>query len=178
MRESDLFWLEENMRVAYEVENLKEESGTEGICLRLIYLYERMDEVKKDIAEFARKYAQSILDDKPYLERHGLAFQVKRFQKDYNNLSAEFDRTIGVKMKGKITDEMIARAKEYPIENLVEVNGKGFALCVNHDDKKPSMLTRGNYAHCFSCGYTGSVIDVAMKVKGMDFISAVKALNH
>lgn len=165
------------MRIAQAVEDLKDEWGVEGICLRLIYLYERMDEFKKDIADFARKYTQSILGDKPYLERHGLAFQLKRLQKDYDKLSVEFDKTIGVKMKGKITDEMIARAREYPIENLIEVNSKGFALCVNHDDKKPSMLTRGNYAHCFSCGYTGDVLDVAMKVRGLDFTGAVKALQ-
>lgn len=177
MRDSESFWLTENMRIAEEVENMKEEFGVEGVCLRLIYLYEAMDNLKKDIAEFASKYTQSILDDNPYLERYGLACQVKMLQKDYNNLSAEFDRIIGVNMKGQITDEMIARAKEHPIENLVEVNGKGFALCINHDDKKPSMLTRGNYAHCFSCGYTGSVIDVAMKVKGLDFVGAVKALT-
>lgn len=177
MRGYKEFWEKENIRIALAIEDLKEEWGAEGICLRLIYLYERMEELKALIAEYASKYTLSIQIDKPYLERHGLAVQLKRMQKDYSSLSMEFDRIIGVKTKGQITDEMIQRAREYPIEHLIEVDKKGFALCVNHADKKPSMLTRGNYAHCFSCGYTGDVLDVAMKVKGWNFVEAVKALN-
>jgi len=72
---------------------------------------------------------------------------------------------------------MIERAREYPLDAIIEVNRRGYALCVAHPDKNPSMWTKGNYAHCFSCGYTGDPIDVWMKVNGVDFKTAVKGMQ-
>lgn len=76
-----------------------------------------------------------------------------------------------------VTDDMIIRAKEYPLERLVEVNNQGFACCIWHDDKNPSMYCKKNYAHCFSCGKTGDTIDVYMELYNCSFQEAVKALN-
>lgn len=83
-----------------------------------------------------------------------------------------------VENSGKISDEMIQRAKEYPIGNLLEINKAGFATCINHDDKKPSMYTKNNYAYCFSCGYHADTIGVIMKLHNLDFVSAVKFINN
>jgi len=79
------------------------------------------------------------------------------------------------KSKNGVTDEMIARAKEYPMENLVEVS-RGMALCLWHDDHNPSMLVKNNFAHCFSCHRTADVIDVYRILHGATFPEAVKAL--
>lgn len=77
----------------------------------------------------------------------------------------------------RITDEDIARAKEYPIENLVEVNSAGFAKCINHNDEHPSMYCKGNFAYCFSCGYTADPIKLAMDINGWSFIETVRRLS-
>ena len=83
------------------------------------------------------------------------------------------------KSASTITTELIARAREYPIRDLVETNSRGYALCVNpeHDDHSPSMWTKNNFAHCFSCNWTGDSIDVAMKVYGVTFREAVEKLS-
>ena len=76
----------------------------------------------------------------------------------------------------KITSDMIERAKEYPIENIVKVNKKGFALCPEHDDHRPSMDCRNNFCYCYACGWTGSVLDLYMKLHNTDFATAVEFL--
>ena len=78
----------------------------------------------------------------------------------------------------KITEQMIENARDYPIEEIIEINKDGFALCIDHNDKNPSMYCKNNYAHCFSCGYSGDTISVYMKVFRCSFIEAVKALQN
>lgn len=84
-----------------------------------------------------------------------------------------------VEHKGRITDEDIERAKEFPIGELVEVNRRGFARCINHSpDNNPSMWCKSNRVKCFSCQWSGSTIDVYMKLHDVDFIKAVKELKR
>ncbi len=75
----------------------------------------------------------------------------------------------------RITKSNIERAKSYPLESLVTVeNGK--AICVSHDDKRPSMDVRNGFAYCYSCGWHGDVIAVFMKIHNVDLIDAVNRL--
>lgn len=78
----------------------------------------------------------------------------------------------------QISPEMIARAREYPIDKLIEFN-KGKARCISgaHEDKHPSMSIKDNYAHCFSCGYNADSIKVTIQIKNLSFKEAVKWLN-
>jgi DNA primase len=50
--------------------------------------------------------------------------------------------------------------------------------CPFHDDKTPSLfLTPGNDLwHCFSCGRGGDALSLAMQVKRIGFMDAVKEL--
>ena len=71
---------------------------------------------------------------------------------------------------------MIQRAKEYPIDRLLEIK-KGKALCISHAEKNPSMNCKNNFAYCHACGYTGDVIDIYMRLNNVSFIEAVRRLN-
>jgi len=84
-----------------------------------------------------------------------------------------------VKMEG-ITDEMIARAKEYPIRDLLGDPVMNKYCCLWHNDKKPSMhyYEGTNTVHCFSCGKSGDSVDVYMELNNSNFIEAVKALSQ
>lgn len=84
--------------------------------------------------------------------------------------------------KQSITDEDIARAKEYPIEELFtqltaqEVR-RGMTTCIFHPDKTASMsLKKHNRFHCFGCDAKGSTIDLYMKLNNVDFLTAVRAI--
>lgn len=79
--------------------------------------------------------------------------------------------------KSGITEDMIQRAKEYPIEQLLEVK-KGKSLCINHAERNPSMNCKNNFAYCHACGYTGDVIDIKMKLDNLSFVEAIRRLNE
>ncbi len=78
---------------------------------------------------------------------------------------------------------------EIPILELAERLGleirRKQARCFNsqahtHGDKKPSLGfdTKTNRFKCFACGVSGSVIDLYMAIKGVDFNTAVNDLSE
>jgi DNA primase len=70
------------------------------------------------------------------------------------------------------------RALTYPIENLVKVNGMGFAFCPFHKEKTPSMkVYQDNHAFCFGCSTRADSISLAMHKYGITFKEAIKKLN-
>jgi hypothetical protein len=74
----------------------------------------------------------------------------------------------------------IAKAKSYPIENLIQVDHNGFTKCPFHSEKTPSfkVYRKQNRFHCFSCGADGDSIDLVCKMNSLDFKSAIKFLNE
>jgi hypothetical protein len=81
----------------------------------------------------------------------------------------------------------VEQAKEFPINNLVsqfssEEKEIGFyrnIKCILHEDSTASMkLYQNNTYYCFGCNQGGDVIDLLMKKRGVDFISAVKWLTN
>lgn len=95
---------------------------------------------------------------------------------------AYLDKYIALCAKRKVVGDggvNIARAKQVPITNFVEVNSSGFARCPLHNEKTPSMkyYPDQNKWWCFSCNQGGDAIDFVMKIEGLDFIGAVKRLG-
>lgn len=84
----------------------------------------------------------------------------------------------GITRKDGITDEMIQRARDYPITELIEFK-RGTALAFCHDDHSPSLRLwqAGNRATCYPCGKSFNPIDVLMERDGFTFIEAVKQLQ-
>ena len=59
----------------------------------------------------------------------------------------------------------------------------GKMTCPFHGDRNASLQIYRNNGrhsgwHCFGCGKGGSVIDFVMEHEGVDFITAVKAIDH
>lgn len=83
---------------------------------------------------------------------------------------------------GQITDANIEQAREYPIKELYEqLTGykprHGMVHCPFHDDRTASMsVGKYNRYKCFGCDEKGDVIDLYMKLEGVDFITAIKKL--
>lgn len=62
----------------------------------------------------------------------------------------------------------------------IEVNRAGFACCVVHEEKTPSMKIyegEGGF-HCFGCGATGDVITFVQKLFDVAFLEALTKLNQ
>ncbi len=87
------------------------------------------------------------------------------------------DRAL-LKFEGGITDDMIAQARAYPIDQLITFQ-RGAALAWCHDDKRPSLThdRKRNRAKCWPCDKSFDSIAVLMDRDGMSFVDAVRALQ-
>ena len=72
----------------------------------------------------------------------------------------------------------IARAKTYPIENLVKMDRSGFAKCMLHAEQTGSfkVYKKENKWHCFGCSTGGDVIDLVGRIQNLSFKEAVEKL--
>ena len=108
-----------------------------------------------------------------YYERRKRAVEENHWQK-----VAELRREAGIKEReGVITPEEIARAKKFPLVDILKINSAGFSRCFKHDEKVASLYCKKNFVHCFSCGWTGDTIAILMERDGMNFVEAVKKLS-
>jgi len=75
---------------------------------------------------------------------------------------------------GKINDAMIARAKDVPIDTLLDI-GRNNIECLWHDDRSPSLSyhKKGNFVKCFACDEYADSIKVYQKINNCDFKTAV-----
>jgi hypothetical protein len=77
----------------------------------------------------------------------------------------------------RLTEDMIATAKKFPIEQLIEVNRAGFAKCLWHTDTRPSMFCKKNFCHCFVCQKSADTIEIVMEKEGLSFKDSVMRLQ-
>lgn len=77
-----------------------------------------------------------------------------------------------------IGEAEVLRAKEVPIDSLIEVGRNGFATCPFHTDRTASLRVYldTNRWYCFSCNAGTDVIDLVMKFHQVKFAEAVKML--
>ena len=110
---------------------------------------------------------------------------IVRIQKELRHAQWKLDEikellnpTVGeLQNKTSITDSMIERARQYPLDRLIDINRAGFARCIWHTDTHPSMFCKKNFAHCFSCNKSGDTIKVLMDRDGLTFREAVMRLQ-
>lgn len=88
-------------------------------------------------------------------------------------------KTLTIKtVEGEITDDMIEAAREYPVENLVDLRrDRCVAFC--HDSDSDSMVRsrNGNILWCNVCNRAFDPIGVLMERDAVSFRDAVKQLN-
>ena len=84
---------------------------------------------------------------------------------------------------GRLTDNAILAARDYPIQDLFEVSfrrsgNRLIGLCPFHTEKSPSfcVFLSKNKAHCFGCQKSVDSIGAYMELNGYDFKAAVLAL--
>lgn len=75
----------------------------------------------------------------------------------------------------RISQEQKEKAHSRFIGEFIELKNN-FANCPFHNERTPSFHVRENKFYCFGCGEKGDVISFIMKLKGLDFIGAVKFL--
>lgn len=113
-----------------------------------------------------------LLVEKDALERE------RTLLKMYERLLAK-ESPMFKKEIGSITDEMIARAKDYPFEELLpEPLRMRRCKCPIHDGKNSqSFEVKNNRGRCHSCGWHGDPIQYVMDTQGLSFPEAVRKLS-
>ena len=141
----------------------------------------RVMELTLDIEELVDAAAEAETEDEAsiYLVWVGdLGREMEQIRRDIRT-AEEMIHPPKNQPKDRITDEDIARAKEYPVNQVVEFDRQGRALAWCHDDHKPSLYygARKNVAVCPVCGKTFNAVDVLMARDDLSFIEAVKRLR-
>lgn len=78
----------------------------------------------------------------------------------------------------KFSNDRLMQAKQVPLGNFLKFNSAGFASCLWHSEKTPSLhkITGKNKVYCFAgCG-TKDVIDVVQNLNNCDLPSALKII--
>jgi hypothetical protein len=140
-----------------------------AISRRKQYLNEQISRLQKESNEVIQ-----LFSGKSELDRYLLLDTLKWI----NNQAKRFETELHFKRgsQSRISQDMINLARQYPIENLLRNIKNGKVNCINHQDERPSMDIRNNFAYCYSCGWHGDSIAVYRKLNSSDFASAVRAL--
>jgi len=98
------------------------------------------------------------------------------------NLMEEYRESKKPKFKPadkKAVGDKLTRAKQVSISSLIRINNDGFAKCIWHQEKTPSMKynKERNVVHCFGCGKSGDAVDVYQQINNVDFKTALDALS-
>jgi len=133
---------------------------------------DEIETLKEDIAS----YKLSMAKGKFNAVTHAFVRRMKEHaQKDLNNILFHLREP----REGDITEADIEKARNYPVDALVEFNSMGRALAWCHSDSEPSLsFWKGhNSCRCFVCGKSFDSIAILMERDKMSFINAVKQLR-
>lgn len=152
----------------------QEKELTEELKLRLLYI-QRID------SDLGRYLSRELL-------KHSLLKEIlvtrKRQKRILYQLSQLKPRR---KSQSHLTQEEIARARSYPLVELVGTyidlrrTGQNYCgLCPFHEEKHPSFIifTKSNTFKCFGCQEGGDVIKFFQLINNTDFVESVKELNR
>lgn len=148
---------------------------------RMIYLAEQISNIQKIISGIEERFMADRENGTPADSRMTTYIlsdpdwwrnKLQKAQNEYNFILHKKDFE-----QNKITPVDIDKAKEYPLEELIDIDDNDFALCINHTDRRPSMYCKDNFVHCFACQYTEDVIGVYRKLHNCSFVDAVKFLS-
>jgi len=165
--------------IARDYESIKARAQEMGIPLKWALdqrrqnLTDRIEENEAGISEALKELAGS--DE---LELRLTMARIERVERNIRHAHFDLSRLKPNAGKGKGVDATeIERAKAYPIEALLPNQVKhGMTLCPFHEDHFPSMSTKNNRAHCFSCNKSWDAISLVMELKDLQFVEAVKYL--
>jgi len=138
---------------------------------------EKLGNVLREIWKIEQGHEQMRQEEKPHFDRmlmlwsSGYEDKIKR----RDQLRAQIvyqDNPATV----KLSEWEIRKAREYPLENLAQLDRLKRMLCPFHDDKKPSMWVHNGFGYCFPCGARCDSIKYLMHTTGRNFVDVVREL--
>ena len=103
---------------------------------------------------------------------------VESFEIEIRKTEAELRRLVMPALAdGQLTEDMIARAKAYPMKKLLNTD-KDMVACPFHgDDRHPSASIKKGFFYCFSCGVSVDAIGYLMRTTGIQYKDAILKLQ-
>jgi hypothetical protein len=147
-----------------------------AMTLRVKYLAEQRDKLMEGI----EKLEDDILFDESLndVTRAFLEHRLVNERMDLSKINREIKSYTQLPREGEVTDDMIATARDYPVENIIEFKGgRCKAFCHDSDSFSVAKARTGNYIFCHVCGKTFDSIQILIERDGYSFIDAVKQLN-
>jgi hypothetical protein len=161
---------------------------------RINYLPQRLRDIEKKALEMGVKISQAVGARRNFLHKELALFKhapvdhltraiicwpmQRMIEKELNQLRKDL-LFREHPPKGQITPEMIERASQFPIHELIEFDSRGMALCFNHEEKTGSLHLnkKTNTCHCFGqCGETWNPLHVLKLRDNLSFPDAVRKL--
>ena len=144
-----------------------------AISRRVEYLNQVLAASGDEIELLMRLQEKCLNDAERLLVSHGL----EDVFKEYRRIERQIKTLKYEEPKAGITNDMIERARSYPMAELMGVQRKGNVSCPLHDDKHPSASIKNNRLHCFSCNKTWNPLDYVIEREGLSFQEAILKLN-
>jgi len=152
-------------------EEITKELGEKVNESRINYLESQLNDLNVELTADTIRYGQTENKiEKQFIMEHIINLE-KAIERKIMHI-----RCLKSKKQG-ITPDMILRAREYPITEILGYKGRGNMLCIVHQEKHPSMSIKNNRVKCFGCGWRGDSIDCYMILHNVSFVEAVKALQ-
>lgn len=150
----------------------------------------KVEREAKSKEDFAYQQLNSVREYSiPWLEAMVYLYGLEAKRENFKVWTRYWERVGGIyeipKYNGGITHLDIEKAREYPIQELLDTPYKNAgsarlkALCSFHEEKTPSFViyTNDNSAHCFGCNkHIGNAVDFLMERDNLEFKEAVKKL--
>ena len=159
----------------------KEIEGEDWIKERkLEYLEPKLEELDKRIKFIYDYYKDATKRDVPHWLKSSIVsaegLRKLEHERKGTSIKIHFIKHKDKIAKGWVTPEQIAKAENYPFEELVGTKNSKIP-CPFHSDKLPSFYIKNNWGYCFGCNWSGNTIKFLMKKEEIGFVEAVKRLQ-
>lgn len=144
---------------------------------RMEYLDSKIEVENAQLSQAYIKNQELAKRDAPYWFRSLLLEDAFEFNKKLKKHTFEKRLVMyPVKNKNGVTPEQIAKAKDFPFDQLVDINRVNMAKCPFHEERTASFFIKNNWAYCFGCNWSGDTVKFVMERDKKGFVETVKSL--
>lgn len=148
---------------------------------RTEYLKEKMSKAIINCWLWIAMYEEDCRKDLPAMNRLYSAQKINQYAHEISGLQGAIIAMKKPERPGQITDDMIERAREYSMLDILEGVGCRVRLnrcaCPVHGGKNPSSFSVKNNRGICHCGWHGDSIELYRELHKVDFVTAVKELQ-
>jgi hypothetical protein len=142
---------------------------------RTKYLENLISGYSLEIEQLYQDYETSLENNEEYVNRAVLSEAIRMREKQKTKCESELKARFSGNRKRQ--EDKIACAKERKFSEFIELK-RGRALCPIHgDNHNPAFSVKNERGHCFSCGWSGDIIDFIMKLKDFSFMETINFLT-